>query len=89
MAYQLNDFKCSNGHTFERLTKIDERDEPQACPDCQTLGNRIITPIKFSLDPSKGFPGAENKFVKSETKANIAANKYYAEHHDDPPPTHF
>jgi putative FmdB family regulatory protein len=36
------DFRCADGHTFERARSIAERDEPQTCPTCEQPAVRLV-----------------------------------------------
>jgi len=38
----LYQFLCDNTHTFERVLKIKDYDEPQACPECKAKAKRQI-----------------------------------------------
>jgi len=36
-------WKCSNGHDWEVVTTIAQRDEPSICPECRFAGARGLT----------------------------------------------
>ena len=38
----LYDWKCFDGHTFERSVPMAERDGLQPCPECGALSKRIF-----------------------------------------------
>ena len=39
----LYEYKCPNGHIHDRLRKIDERDHPARCLQCDTPAQPIIS----------------------------------------------
>lgn len=45
----LYDFKCVNGHTFERQVKLANFEDIQTC-DCNAVATRLISKPRFSVD---------------------------------------
>ena len=45
----LYDFKCLEGHKFERMVPLAEFDNLQLCA-CGSAANRVISPIRFSVE---------------------------------------
>lgn len=39
----LYDFRCPASHTFRRLVRLADFDDPQACPECGEVAQRIIS----------------------------------------------
>jgi predicted nucleic acid-binding Zn ribbon protein len=56
------DYKCSNGHIFEKFT---EPEPSISCPTCGAESNRIVTAANVRLDPISGdFPSATRSWAK-------------------------
>lgn len=45
----LYDFKCADGHKFERMVPLADFDDSQHCA-CGTIATRVISPIRFSVE---------------------------------------
>jgi putative FmdB family regulatory protein len=45
----LYDFQCEKGHTFERMVTLADFETPQFCA-CQSPANRVIRPVRFSVE---------------------------------------
>ena len=62
------DFTCAScGHTFEQFVETDQRTD--TCPKCEGTANRIISPVRFKLDPVSGdFPTATDRWIKMHEK---------------------
>lgn len=59
----LFDFKCNEGHVFEKLVKSDVKEA--TCPNCDSKALRIISPVSSILETSSGhFPGATMKWAR-------------------------
>ena len=59
MARRLFEFQCvgEEHHIFEKF--CDETLKTAICPECGELSNRIISAVRFDLEPFSGaFPGA-------------------------------
>lgn len=60
------DVKCPSGHVNEQY--IDNTIRKVDCPQegCNEVAERIISPVRCSLDPCSGdFPGETSKWLKS------------------------
>jgi DNA-directed RNA polymerase subunit RPC12/RpoP len=61
------DFKCSNGHTTEKL--IDNKTREIECPVCSEIASKVISPVRSLLDPISGdFVGATMKWARDREK---------------------
>jgi len=59
----LLDFKCPDGHVTESLVNSDE--QAAKCKECGQQAQRIISPVRCSLDPTSGhFPGETDKWIR-------------------------
>ena len=59
------EYKCENGHRFEKMTTIAKREEPQIC-DCGVVGKFVISCPTIALDGTDpGFPSAYDKWAKT------------------------
>jgi len=45
----LYDFRCLDGHKFERFVKLEHFDDLQNCA-CGSPANRVISPVRFSVE---------------------------------------
>ncbi len=62
---KVHDFKCSNGHIFEKFCRTDEA---VSC-HCGAETKRLISGTKCYLDPTGGFPGAASKWIREHERA--------------------
>lgn len=63
---RLFEFRCVNGHKFEKYT--DSKDRTARC-ECGAEAKRIISAPPFHLDGTDpGFPGAYSRWAKMHTK---------------------
>lgn len=75
MSLRMYDFKCSNGHFFEKLVNEDER--TVNCTGCGAHADRLISAVRCKLEPFSGdFVTAADKWertrdsrIKQEQKA--------------------
>ena len=56
------EFKCKDGHVFDKRVPMKDRDTGQICPECGYTAWKIFTPIAFvfrgSLMSENAPPGA-------------------------------
>lgn len=76
----LYEFKCVNGHRFDKFLSIGQRNAIQFCPECDAYSERIIKGCNFKLDGCSGdFPTAYDKwtndYYKRLNRAKEAENK--------------
>ena len=57
---RIRDFTCADGHTTERY--ICDSIPEIVCPECDSLAQRIISPVRCKLDHT--FPGESIKWAK-------------------------
>lgn len=64
---KVYDFRCVNGHVFEKFVKSGS----QECRcDCGAEATKLVSAPSFALDGASGhFPGAHMKWVREHEKA--------------------
>ena len=67
MPMRIFDFKCSNNHITERY--IDSEEKTIKCPECDKEARRVISGVRFKLDPFGDYPGEAMKWAKQHEKA--------------------
>lgn len=75
------DVKCPSGHVSEVF--MDNKSKTIACPQdgCNEVAERIISPVRSSLDPTSGdFPGATMKWM-DQRKNQMARERKAVEKH--------
>jgi hypothetical protein len=79
----LFDFRCSNGHTFERYVDASTKTIECTSEGCPDVAERIISPVRCKLDPLSGdFPGATIKWAEGRQKKIKEERK--SDNHGDP-----
>jgi len=48
------DYRCPNGHKFEKPSLIKDRRKPKVCPQCKELGKLIISATHFYFKSKPG-----------------------------------
>ena len=87
----IYDYRCEGGHTFDALIKVADYAEPQECPECGLLSERVIlkaAAIDWKMGVSSDFPTAYDKWAKIQRSKNAkdggqfdsANNRYGGEH---------
>lgn len=60
----LYEYRCTDGHRFERMVRLDGSDAPTACPECvdpESINCRCEKPVvKVISAPARSFPGADS-----------------------------
>jgi hypothetical protein len=64
----LFDFKCPNGHVFERNVPSDVRF--QDCPGCSESAGRLISAPTLKIPFNKDYPGASYKWARKHEKGS-------------------
>ena len=60
--------ECTEGHKFDKLLKMDERNIRLECPECGGEAHTIISPVRSMLDGTDpSLPGA---YLSWERKRN-------------------
>lgn len=68
MAF-LYEYNCKDHGHFERLSKLENRDNPKPCPECGSLCKRVQSVIRFKLEGISGhFPTAADKWASMHEK---------------------
>lgn len=78
------DVKCPEGHVNEVF--IDKTLKTVTCPQpgCNEVAERIISPVRCSLDPCSGdFPGATMKWQQQREQRMALENKAAEKHGPD------
>lgn len=65
---RVHDYQCSCGLVTEHLVKAGT--DTVRCK-CGAEAKRIISPVRCSLDPTAGFPGAADKWIRHHEKAGF------------------
>jgi putative FmdB family regulatory protein len=80
-------FKCSECETeFDRMLKLADWDEPQACPECEASPcPRQITKVNFNL-PGDGWVSKNGRIRKQMAAKNVRLNRIGDERRRDAPP---
>ena len=48
----LYSYRCEDGHEFESMSSIANRNEPKECSTCGAEAHMFIVPPQISLDPT-------------------------------------
>jgi len=64
----LFDFKCSNGHTFEKNVPSDTRELP--CSECGEAAQRLISVPTLKIPFNGDYPGAAYKWARLHEKGS-------------------
>ena len=44
------DFKCTEGHIFEKLIRDEDKGDDYICPDCGAVSKVTISPVRIKAD---------------------------------------
>ena len=68
-------FECEScGHKFDRMVKLADFDEPQACPECEAApAKRVISKVGFVLKGDNGWPTKANRIKGQMARRRAAA----------------
>jgi putative FmdB family regulatory protein len=56
-------YECDNGHEFDEIRPMAERESPAQCPECAELGGpKITTPATVVMDPARSVKGRKGGF---------------------------
>ena len=75
-------FRCCCGNVFDDLVKPDVHSAP--CPECGKDGKRLVSTPTIGLsgtDPD--FPGAYDKWEKTQKQMKAQDKKFYDDHGTD------
>ena len=61
------DYKCSNGHIFEKLSSMKDRNVLKKCPNCKQHGTKVVTKPNMIM---KTKPGEQN-IIDSSPMAHV------------------
>lgn len=65
----LYDCKCQNGHSFEKMIRLSDRESPIECPVCGETAKVVPSATRSKLDGTDpSLPGAYMKWARDREK---------------------
>ncbi len=65
----LYNYRCAVHGEFDGWSRMENREKPKPCPECDGPGYRVVTAINFKLEGLSGhFPTAADKWATFHEK---------------------
>ena len=69
------EYVCKEGHKFDKIVKMDDRNKPLECPECGSTANMVVSAVMSKLDGTDpSMPGAYLKWSRDREKRSRGKN---------------